>query len=767
MGPLKALTTNSHYFADATGKAVYLTGSHTWDDFQDTDLTTSPAAFDFNSFVSFLKGHGHNATILWRKDLPTYCAWGPGGNWHMSPFPWQRTGGSNGKHIASDGLPAFDFTQFNQAYFDRLRSRVVELQQNGIYAIVQLFDGLGLAYYRCSIDGYPFTGGNNVNGIDDGGGTNSMTMTSPNAITNVQDAYVEHVIDTLNDLPNVLWEISEEAPDNSVWWQGHMIGLIHSYEAGKPYQHPVGFPSLSVTGASDSTLYNSNADWVAPQARISPTSSCGSGTPTCKVNFNDTDHSYYGLWEDSYQTQRNYIWENFTNGANVLLMDPYVIYWPPTNRNFCGNPVNGVCTSYLDSNWENFRNNLGYTASYANRVNLALMTPQGGLSSTGFCLANAASQGAQFLVYAPSGGSFTVNLSATQRLLGVEWFNPANGTVTSAGTIAGGSRSQSFTPPGSITGDAVLYLYDSGAVPPDTTPPTVPANVTATAVSSSQINLSWTASTDNVAVAGYYVYRGGTQIASVSGTTYSDTGLAASTTYTYTVAAYDPSGNISARSTPASATTKTVTTTASIQLLQHEGIDCGTTSSCSLSFQNSTTPGDLIVVGLRIGHDLGTVTITDSAGNPYTQVITRVNPNDVHQLYIFCAQNIRGGSATVQVKVSTSDSLVRMTIAEYSGIASSGALDQTTSNVGGGTAVNSGTVTTTQPNELLVGIAANSGGVAWSAGPNWTIHDSPANKLVDADQIVTSTVTTSAQFTLAVSDYWTAAIATFKAAAQN
>lgn len=49
----------------------------------------------------------------------------------------------------------------------------------------------------------------------------------------------------LNDLDNVLWEISEEAPSNSTAWQDHMIALLHSYEAGKPMQHPVGYPWLT------------------------------------------------------------------------------------------------------------------------------------------------------------------------------------------------------------------------------------------------------------------------------------------------------------------------------------------------------------------------------------------------------------------------------------------------------------------------------------------------------------------------------------------
>ena len=80
----------------------------------------------------------------------------------------------------------------------------------------------------------------------------------------------------------------------------------------------------------------------------------------------------------------------------------------------------------------------------------------------------------------------------------------------------------------------------------DTTPPTVPGGLKATSVSSSQINLSWNASTDNVGVAGYKVFRNGSQIATTTRTSYSDTGLMPSTTYSYAVSAYDAAGNNSA-----------------------------------------------------------------------------------------------------------------------------------------------------------------------------------------------------------------------------
>jgi hypothetical protein len=103
-----------------------------------------------------------------------------------------------------------------------------------------------------------------------------------------------------------------------------MIAHVRSYEKSKALQHPIGL--AMVTGAPDSTIYDSDADWVAPQVRVSPTTTCGSGTPKCKVNVNDSDHSYFGMWNDTAQQNRQYAWENFTRGNNVLFMDPYVVH---------------------------------------------------------------------------------------------------------------------------------------------------------------------------------------------------------------------------------------------------------------------------------------------------------------------------------------------------------------------------------------------------------------------------------------------------------
>src|SRR5438477_2862177 len=88
----------------------------------------------------------------------------------------------------------------------------------------------------------------------------------------------------------------------------------------------------------------------------------------------------------------------------------------------------------------------------------------------------------------------------------------------------------------------------------DTTRPTTPTGLTATAAGSTTANLSWSASTDNVGVTAYIVRRNGVQVATLATTSFADTGLSAATTYSYTVAARDAAGNTSPDSTSVSIT---------------------------------------------------------------------------------------------------------------------------------------------------------------------------------------------------------------------
>ena len=96
---------------------------------------------------------------------------------------------------------------------------------------------------------------------------------------------------------------------------------------------------------------------------------------------------------------------------------------------------------------------------------------------------------------------------------------------------------------------------------PDTQAPSAPTNLTASGTTSSSTNLAWTASTDNVAVTGYDVYRGATLLTTVATTSYGVTGLTASTAYSFTVYARDASGNVSASSNTVNVTTLASTVT--------------------------------------------------------------------------------------------------------------------------------------------------------------------------------------------------------------
>src|SRR5882762_1676177 len=133
--------------------------------------------------------------------------------------------------------------------------------------------------------------------------------------------------------------------------------------------------------------------------------------------------------------------------------------------------------------------------------------------------------------------------------------------------------------------------------------PTVPSGLAATAVSSSQIGLAWTASTDNVGVTAYLIERcqgsGCTSFAQVgtsTSTRYSDTALAASTTYLYRVRATDAAGNTSGYSATASATTNAAVSPPSAPT----GLTATATSSTQISLSWTASTGTLTVTGYRI-----------------------------------------------------------------------------------------------------------------------------------------------------------------------
>jgi cellulose 1,4-beta-cellobiosidase len=112
-----------------------------------------------------------------------------------------------------------------------------------------------------------------------------------------------------------------------------------------------------------------------------------------------------------------------------------------------------------------------------------------------------------------------------------------------------------------LVANAYPAIAGGGTNPTDTTAPSVPTGLTAGTTTSTSVPLSWTASTDNVAVTGYDVYRGTTLVGTSTTTSYTVTGLSAATAYSFTVRAKDAAGNVSNASSAVSATTQSGSST--------------------------------------------------------------------------------------------------------------------------------------------------------------------------------------------------------------
>jgi chitodextrinase len=171
---------------------------------------------------------------------------------------------------------------------------------------------------------------------------------------------------------------------------------------------------------------------------------------------------------------------------------------------------------------------------------------------------------------------------------------------------------------GNVSGPSATILESTLSVA-DTSAPTTPVGLTASAASDSRIDLSWAPSADNVAVTGYRIFRNGLLLATVGNvTTYASTGLAASTTYSYAVRAFDAAGNVSGQSAAASATTFPVPDLTAPTI--PAGLAATAISSSRIGLSWSASSDNVAVTGYRVYRNnvflaaLGNVTTYESAG---------------------------------------------------------------------------------------------------------------------------------------------------------
>lgn len=178
-----------------------------------------------------------------------------------------------------------------------------------------------------------------------------------------------------------------------------------------------------------------------------------------------------------------------------------------------------------------------------------------------------------------------------------------------------------------LASDSSRYYHgrlELGGAPTDTTAPTAPTGLTATATTSSSVSLRWNASSDAVGVTGYELRRNGSRVLSTTGTSAQDTGLAADTAYTYTVVARDAAGNTSGPSAQVVARTAAGATGAGLR--SSSTARNNTATSLVVPRPASVVSGDLLLAGVSTR---GTPTITPPAG--WTLVRLDANGNTGRQ----------------------------------------------------------------------------------------------------------------------------------------
>ncbi len=256
----------------------------------------------------------------------------------------------------------------------------------------------------------------------------------------------------------------------------------------------------------------------------------------------------------------------------------------------------------------------------------------------------------------------------------------------------------------------------------------MPQSLTASAVSSSGINLSWTASTDNVAVTGYTIYRGGVQVGTSATNSYSNSGLAASTQYTYTVSAFDAAGNQSAQSTSASATTSALTAGGAPTLVQHvaTGMDETPVTSLKVTLPNPAGAGNALILGIQF-HSSGSVSsVADNQGNTWVAGPTATGSSQRMSLYY--ALNVAGGTQTITIAfggLGSANGYPQAVVSEFYNVAQVSAADGSS---GSATSRTAGAIATTAAGDLIYhwgvdfsdtngnGGAYNGGSIAAGAG---------------------------------------------------
>jgi len=445
--------------------------------------------------------------------------------------------------------------------------------------------------------------------------------------------------------------------------------------------------------------------------------------------------------------------------------------------------TNVVSSSFTDTGLTN-----GTTYYYkVAAVNAVGTSPQSGEASATPQAAVTAPSAPQGLTATGGNGSAQLSWTAPASNGGanITGYNVYRGT--SAGgegstPVAAGVTTTSFTDTTLTNGTTYYYtvaaVNSAGTSPPSgeasatpkATVPTAPLGLTASAGNGS-VGLSWSvpASNGGSPVTGYSVYRGtsaggesGTPVTTVTGTTFTDTGLTNGTTYYYKVAAVNAVGT-SAQSGEVSATPRVPSAAAYVARVGSATASSSRTTT-SVSVSPGVPAGNTLVLSLLLSTTkslTGAVTATDSAGNSYVVGRDTNDGSAGDRTVVLVSVGVKalasGGSITLTYPSSAE---THVSVDEFSGITG---IDTSAGATGTAAAFSSGTATTTQATDVLIGVVGVESGKSptWVSG--WTklpVLAVSSDYLDTAYQLATAAGSYAAAGT--TSNQWMASIVTLK-----
>lgn len=358
---------------------------------------------------------------------------------------------------------SFDLTRFNPAYFQRLRNFIKYAETKNIIVILTVQDGWTKTRFAC----HPFNSllGNGpltdrIQFVELADYNQEMptifdrTWTRQQQNQWFQERYAEKLCSELKDCRNLIFEMFNEGEwYNREQRQRHEEHFLNFFRkrttaplmTNTDHIRNVGYvprenPAVDILSLHKKPWTGHYATFVK-EFRTEPV----------RVIFESEPVPSFGLPQSSNESEvtldmlRSAAWERTLSGSGWVAQN---------DTSFGCNPKSGMAeyAKLRDRAYDL----IGHAARFFNQsgVRFWKMAPYSDLTSTGICLAQ---PGVEYIVYAPKGGSFTIDISAGKgRAFSVQWYNPRNGEFQVEAKLVRASGVLNFVPP--FNGDAVVYL---------------------------------------------------------------------------------------------------------------------------------------------------------------------------------------------------------------------------------------------------------------------------------------------------------------------